>query len=182
MSSLPQPLPDVIDFDLKILFCGLNPGLKAVATGHHFEGRGNRFWPVLQRAGITPHLFRPQDDRSLLEHRCGLTTVVPRPTAGADEVLTSEFQESGRGLETKIQHYRPSCIAFLGKAAYGAIRKTSRVEWGRQPIAFGGAVAWVLPNPSGRNLTTSTAMLVEAYRELWVAMAEPSAALEGDDA
>lgn len=179
MRNVPEALPDVIDFDLNVLFCGLNPGLKAAASGHHFAGRGNRFWSVLQRAGVTSDLLRPQDDRLLLQYRCGLTTVVARPTAGANEILTSEYRQSGEELELKVRHYRPSRIAFLGKAAYSAIRKTSKIEWGRQPIEFGGAVAWVLPNPSGRNLTTSTAMLVDAYRELWLASTGPSGAFGG---
>lgn len=182
MSNSPNALADVMDFSLKILFCGLNPGLRAVATGHHFDGRSNRFWPVLQQSGVTPTLFRPENDRLLLRYGCGLTAVVARPTAGANEILASEYRRSKTELETKVRHYKPKYIAFLGKAAYGAITETSKVDWGRQPIAFGGAVAWVLPNPSGRNLTTSTAALVDAYRELWIASAEASPAVSNSDA
>jgi TDG/mug DNA glycosylase family protein len=162
-------LPDILADDLDVVFCGLNPGLRAAAAGRHFEGRGNRFWPVLFKSGFTPRLFEPADDRLLLGEHCGLTTVVARPTASADEISVGEFTAASAALKRKIETYQPRFIAFLGKQAYSAIVNRSAVEWGRQTELFGGAGAWVLPNPSGRNRGFSFDELVLAYRELRLA-------------
>jgi TDG/mug DNA glycosylase family protein len=168
-------LPDILADDLDVVFCGLNPGLRAAAAGRHFEGRGNRFWPVLFKSGFTPRLFEPADDRLLLHERCGLTTVVARPTASADEISVGEFTAASAALQRKIEAYKPRFVAFLGKQAYSAIVDRSTVEWGRQTEAFGGAGAWVLPNPSGRNRGFSFDELVVAYRELKLATGMRSA-------
>jgi TDG/mug DNA glycosylase family protein len=162
-------LPDILANDLDVVFCGLNPGLRAAAAGHHFVGRGNRFWPVLFRSGFTPRLFEPADDRLLLDEGCGLTTAVGRPTAGADEISIGEFTAASAALKRKIEIYKPGFVAFLGKRAYCAIVDRSTVGWGRQAEPFGGAGAWVLPNPSGRNRGFSRDELVLAYRELRLA-------------
>jgi TDG/mug DNA glycosylase family protein len=162
-------LPDILANDLDVVFCGLNPGLRAAAAGHHFIGRGNRFWLVLFMSGFTPRLFDPTDDRLLLNERCGLTTVVSRPTAGADEVSVAEFINASTALYRKIRAHKPRFMAFLGKKAYGAIVGRSNVEWGRQTEMFGSTRSWVLPNPSGRNRGFSLDELVSAYRELRVA-------------
>jgi TDG/mug DNA glycosylase family protein len=162
-------LPDILANGLDVVFCGLNPGLEAAAAGHHFVGRNNRFWLVLFLAGFTPRMFEPVDDRLLLKEKCGLTTVVSRPTAGADEISVSEFTAASAALDLKIQAHKPQFIAFLGKKAYGAIVGRSVVEWGRQTEMFGTAGAWVLPNPSGRNRGFSTDALVSAYRDLRLA-------------
>jgi TDG/mug DNA glycosylase family protein len=165
----PSALPDLLRDDLKVLFCGLNPGLRAAAAGRHFEGRSNRFWPVLHQAGFTPTLFTPQDDERLLDFGYGLTTVVARATAGVDALSRDEFLAAGRDLEAKIQRRRPRFVAFLGKAAYAALAENCEIAWGRQSASFGGAAVWVLPNPSGRNRSFALADLVEAYRELHAA-------------
>ncbi|WP_315834883.1 G/U mismatch-specific DNA glycosylase [Bradyrhizobium prioriisuperbiae] len=159
-------LPDILANNLDVVFCGLNPGLRAAAAGHHFVGRGNRFWPVLFKSGFTPRLFEATDDRLLLKERCGLTTAVARPTASADELSVSEFTAASRALRRKIEAHKPRFVAFLGKKAYSTIIDRSTIAWGRQPDQFGGAIAWVLPNPSGRNLAFSLDELVLAYREL----------------
>src|SRR5262245_20209590 len=144
-------LPDILARHLDVVFCGLNPGIGAAESGHHFVGRGNRFWLVLFRSGFTPRLFDPREDRLLLDERCGLTTVVSRPTAGADEVLLTEFSAAAASLDGKIQAHKPRFVAFLGKKAYGAIVRRPKLDWGRQPEMMGSTVPWVLPNPSGRN-------------------------------
>jgi double-stranded uracil-DNA glycosylase len=162
-------LPDILAKDLDVVFCGLNPGLDAAATGHHFVGRNNRFWQVLHLAGFTPTLLNPTQDRVLLDLGYGLTTVVARPTAGADEVSRGEFSTAGAALDRKIEANKPRSVAFLGKKAYSAISGQPTVEWGRQHLAFGGSTAWVLPNPSGRNRAFSLKELVVAYHELRLA-------------
>ncbi|SIO60506.1 G/U mismatch-specific uracil-DNA glycosylase [Singulisphaera sp. GP187] len=164
------PLPDVIAKDLRVIFCGINPGLRAATTGHHFAGRSNRFWRVIHLAGFTPDQILPENDRSLLEYRCGLTTAVERPTAGADELSKHEFTANSARLEQKIEQYAPQYVAFLGKAAYSALSHQREVHWGPQPTAFGGASVWVLPNPSGRNRAFSLDDLVLAYRQLRMAL------------
>lgn len=162
-------LPDIIAERLAVLFCGINPGMKAAATGRHFAGRGNRFWRVVHLAGFTPEEIAPENDRLMLGYGCGLTTVVERPTARADQLLRQEFIAAASDFELKIARYAPRFVAFLGKAGYSALSGRADITWGRQPAAMAGATIWVLPNPSGRNLAFSTEQLVGAYRELHAA-------------
>lgn len=165
-------LPDILAPGLDVIFCGINPGMRAAASGHHFLGRSNRFWKTVHLSGFTPELIDPLDDRNILDHCCGLTTVVERPTVRADEVQRDEFIRSAATLRKKMELLRPRCLAFLGKPAYQAITGKPKVEWGKQPEAFGGAMVWLLPNPSGLNRGFSQDMLVQAYRELREALAE----------
>ncbi len=179
-----KPLPDIAAPGLDVIFCGLNPGLTAAIEGHHFIGRGNRFWRTLHLAGFTPSQIDPAHDASLLDHRLGITSVVERPTAGADDLERSEFVTAAAGFEAWVRRYAPRCVAFLGKAAYAAMMGRRTVEWGRQAEPFGGAVAWVLPNPSGRNLAFSQDALVAAYRDLRLGMelAPPVSSASAKDA
>jgi TDG/mug DNA glycosylase family protein len=167
--TLPHSLQDILAEHLSVIFCGINPGLLAAAQGHHFAGRGNRFWRTLQLAGFTPDLLRPEDDRTILQHRCGLTAVVDRPTARADQLSRQEFDQAAVAFEMKIKLFAPRFAAFLGKAAYSALSGRKDIPWGRQADTFGGAIVWVLPNPSGRNLAFSQEQLVSAYRALYQA-------------
>jgi len=162
----PLKLPDVLAGGLAVVFCGLNPGLSAAMSGHHFAGRSNRFWKAIHLAGFTPELMDPADDRRILQYGCGLTTVVDRPTVRADEVSRQEFKASHGALHRKIEHFAPTYLAFLGKAAYSAISDRRDIAWGLQSARFAGSVAWVLPNPSGLNRAFSLDDLVQAYREL----------------
>ena len=168
--SAAQPLADVVGPGLKAIFCGLNPGRAAAASGHHFEGRGNRFWPVLHQAGFTPRLLTPPEDRELLRHGYGLTTAVARVSARADEVSRAEYLAAADELARKLARWRPRCIAFLGKAGHAAISGRRLVDWGAQGERLAGAAVWVLPNPSGLNRGFSLDALVAAYREMRVAL------------
>jgi TDG/mug DNA glycosylase family protein len=161
-------LADLLAEDLNVLFCGINPALTAARTGHHFSNRSNRFWRVLHLAGFTPHLIRPEEDHSILEHGYGLTAAVERPTAKASELTRYDFHASAQALERKVRRYHPRFVAFLGKPAFAAIFNRASVAWGRQDVTFGGAEAWVLPNPSGLNRAFTLDALVAAYRELRV--------------
>jgi TDG/mug DNA glycosylase family protein len=145
--------------------------MRAASTGHHFEGRGNRFWRVMHLAGFTPELIRPEDGHTILQYGCGLTTVVPRATAQAAELSRSEIEMAGDGFRRKIEQYAPRHIVFLGKMALSAISGTRNIDWGPQIEPFGGARAWVVPNPSGLNRAFSLDALVAAYREVRVAVA-----------
>ena len=155
-----------------MIFCGINPGMTAAAQGHHFAGRGNRFWRTLHLAGFTPEQVQSENDRTLLRYQCGLTAVVERPTASADQLSLHEFSAAAAGFEQKIARHAPRFVAFLGKAAYCALSGQREVAWGLQAKTFGNAVVWVLPNPSGRNRAFSLEQLVAAYRELRLAVDE----------
>lgn len=167
-----EGLEDILAERLAVIFCGINPGMTAAAQGHHFAGRGNRFWRTLHLAGFTPQELRSEDDRTLLQYQCGLTAVVDRPTARADQLSHNEFTAAAAAFETKITRHAPRFVAFLGKAAYCALSAQRDVAWGRQPTTFGNASVWVLPNPSGRNRAFTLEQLVDAYRQLHLAAGE----------
>jgi TDG/mug DNA glycosylase family protein len=162
-------LEDILAEQLAVVFCGINPGMLAAAQGHHFAGRGNRFWRTLHLAGFTPQEVRPEHDRTILQHQCGLTAVVDRPTARADQLSQHEFAAAAAAFEQKITRYAPRFVAFLGKAAYCALSGQRTIAWGLQPRTFAGAAVWILPNPSGRNLAFTQDQLVDAYRQLYLA-------------
>src|SRR3979490_2492277 len=113
-----KTLPDVIGPELRVLFCGINPGLYTAAVGHHFARPGNRFWPALNRSGFTDQLLSPFAERELLKLRLGITNVVARATASAAELTKEDFVKGGRVLRSKVRRYRPRIIAVLGVGAY----------------------------------------------------------------
>lgn len=162
-------LPDIVAERLAVIFCGINPGMMAAATGHHFAGRNNRFWRAIHLAGFTPEEILPENDRKILQYGCGLTTVIGRPTARADELSAQELTAAAARFEQKITRYAPHFAAFLGKAAYSALSGQRNIAWGLQPAMFGGAAVWVLPNPSGRNRAFTLGQLASAYRQLCLA-------------
>ncbi|WP_085604432.1 MULTISPECIES: G/U mismatch-specific DNA glycosylase [unclassified Pseudomonas] len=159
-------LEDILTEGLSVVFCGINPGLLAAEQGHHFAGRSNRFWRTLHLAGFTPHELRPEEGRTILQFHCGLTAVVERPTASADQLSAEEFTAAAASFERKIARYAPRFVAFLGKAAYAGLSRRKSIEWGLREETFGGAKVWILPNPSGRNLAFNQAQLVTAYQQL----------------
>jgi len=161
-----EGLEDILADQLDVIFCGINPGMTAAAQGHHFAGRSNRFWRTLYLAGFTPEELRPENDRTILQYRCGLTAVVERPTARADQLSLHEFIAAAADFEQKILRHAPRVVAFLGKAAYSALTGQREIAWGLQPQTFGNAKVWILPNPSGRNLAFSLDQLVDAYHQL----------------
>jgi len=165
-----EGLEDILAEHLAVIFCGINPGMTAAAQGHHFAGRNNRFWRTLHLAGFTPEEVRPENDRTILNYHCGLTAVVDRPTARADQLSLHEFTAAAASFEQKIARYAPRYVAFLGKSAYSALSGQRTIAWGLQAHTFGNAQVWVLPNPSGRNLAFTLDQLVAAYRHLWSAV------------
>jgi double-stranded uracil-DNA glycosylase len=163
---MPDFLPDILAPNLLVVFCGINPGVSAAQSGHHFCNRSNRFWRVLYLSGFTPHQIEPENDRSILAYRYGLTTAVARPTRRAAELSREEFTPARGALEGKIRSLAPYAIAFLGKPAYAAITAAKDLRWGLQPVSFAGAQVWVLPNPSGLNRGFDIDALVDAYRDM----------------
>ena len=120
-TSVVPGLRDILAPNLRVVFCGINPGLTSALLGHHFAGRGNRFWKTIHLAGFTREEIAPENDESILAYRCGLTTAVGRPTSRADELTRGEFERAASGLSAKITRYSPKYVAFLGKAAFSAI-------------------------------------------------------------
>ena len=159
-------LRDVIAPDLRVLLCGINPSLYSAAIGHHFGRPGNRFWPTLLQSGLTDRLLSPYEDADLPRYGCGITNVVPRASARADELTAEEFQEGARVLEKKVRKYRPACVALLGITAYRLAFDRKQAVIGRQTESISGAVVWVLPNPSGLNAHYQIAELAKLFGEL----------------
>ena len=166
LAAIGKTVPDVIAPNLDILFCGINPGLYTAAIGHHFGRPGNRFWPTLYAAGITPRLLDPSEEQELLCFGCGITNVVARATAAASELMRAELVEGGRILEEKIRSYTPRCLAVLGITAYRGAFNRPDAQIGPQPEGIGQTRLWVLPNPSGLNAHYRIADLAHLYQQL----------------
>ena len=161
-----KTVPDVMAPGLQVLFCGINPGLYTAAIGHHFGRPGNRFWPTIHRAGFTPRLLSPHEERELLPLGYGITNVVDRATAAADELEPQEYLEGGRKLRAKLRKYRPAVLAVLGVGAYRTAFQQPGAPVGPQDGPLEGSAVWVLPNPSGLNANYQMDRLVELFREL----------------
>jgi TDG/mug DNA glycosylase family protein len=159
-------VPDVIGPGLKVLFCGINPGLYSGAVGHHFARPGNRFWPALYGGGFTERQLSPFEERELLQAGCGITNFVERATGAADELSKVELRTGARQLANKVRRYRPVCVAFLGITAYRTAFDRKTALPGRQPEAIGDTMVWVLPNPSGLNAHYRLADLAAMFAEL----------------
>ncbi|MDI3388038.1 G/U mismatch-specific DNA glycosylase [Streptomyces sp. B-S-A8] len=151
---------------LRVLFCGINPSLMTAVTGHHFARPGNRFWPVLHLSGFTPRLLRPDEQRELLSYGLGITNVVARATARADELSPEEYVAGGRLLEEKVARLRPEWLAVVGITAYRAAFGERSARIGPQQRTVGGSGVWVLPNPSGLNARWTVEAMAEEYGRL----------------
>jgi TDG/mug DNA glycosylase family protein len=149
-----------------VLFCGINPGLYTAAVQQHFGRPGNRFWPTLYRAGFTPRLFAPSEQHELLQLGIGITNVVARATAAADELTREELVEGGRILEQTVLRYHPRYLAIVGIGAYRTAFQRPKATMGLQEETIGKTRIWVLPNPSGLNANYQPAQLVELFAEL----------------
>jgi TDG/mug DNA glycosylase family protein len=159
-------LPDVIGPGLRVLFCGINPGLYSAAVGHHFARPGNRFWKALHLSGFTDRALSPFDDATLLEIGLGITNLCPRTTASADELTPAEITRGGRTLEAKVRRHQPRLVAVLGIGAYRLAFGRALAVVGPQPDTIAGRPAWVLPNPSGLNAHYGLAGLAQHFRAL----------------
>lgn len=162
------PLRDRIKPGVRMLFVGINPGVRSAKTGHHFAGFSNRFWLLLFEAGLVPERLTFKDDDRLPEFGFGITNIVPRPTPGIDSLTPAEFGAGRVRLRRKIRRYRPAIVAMVGvtvlRAMYPA--RKGAVALGPQPERIGESVVFVLPNPSGRNANVSYAEMLRAFREL----------------
>jgi TDG/mug DNA glycosylase family protein len=161
-----RTVEDLIDHDLKILFCGINPGIWSGATGFHFAKPGNRFWKVMHLAGFSDRILHPSQGSELLENGYGMTCFVKRTTARADELRTEEFVEGGKILVKKIEKYKPQMLAVLGIGAFRAAFQKPKAKLGLQEETIGGAKVWLLPNPSGLNAHYQIDDLTALFSEL----------------
>jgi double-stranded uracil-DNA glycosylase len=146
-----QTIPDVAAPGLRVLFSGINPGLYSAATGYHFARPGNRFWPALYRSGFTPRQFDPSEQADLLELGLGITNVVARATARADELSAAELRAGGEQLRAKTLSLAPRWLAVVGVTAYRTSFGQKNAAVGPQEETVGSTGVWVLPNPSGLN-------------------------------
>ncbi|MBP5941057.1 G/U mismatch-specific DNA glycosylase [Streptomyces acidiscabies] len=159
-------VPDVAAPGLRVLFCGINPGLMTAATGHHFARPGNRFWPVLHLSGFTPRLLKPAEQAELLSYGLGITNVVARASARADELSAEEYQEGGRVLTAKVTRLKPRWLAVVGITAYRAAFDDRHARVGPQERVIGDTRVWALPNPSGLNAHWTAATMAEEFARL----------------
>lgn len=163
-------VPDLLAPNLRVLFCGINPGLYTAAIGHHYGRPGNRFWPALYGAGFTPRLFAPWEEQELLPLGLGATNMVARTTATAAEVSPDEFVKGGIRLREVVARYSPKVVAFLGIGAYRVAFQQPKAVLGLQAERIANTALWVLPSPSGLNANHQLPDLIRLLTELreWV--------------
>jgi TDG/mug DNA glycosylase family protein len=164
------PLRDRIRPGVRVLFVGINPGIRSSLTGHHFAGFSNRFWKLLYDAGLVPEPIGYRDDVRLPEWGYGITNIVPRPTPGIDTLAAEEYVAGRRRLRAKIGRYRPEVVALVGVTVFRAMfpERKGAVALGLQEERLGGSAVFVLPNPSGRNANFAYAEMLAAFRALRV--------------
>ena len=166
LAATDRTVPDLVAPALRVLFCGINPGLYSGATGHHFARPGNRFWPALHRSGFTRQRLEPWEEAKLLLRGYGITNLVARTTAVASELTAAELVAGRRRLQRVARRYRPAWIAVLGVGAYRTAFGRPHAVLGRQSECLADSGLWVLPNPSGLNAHYQLADLVRVFGEL----------------
>jgi TDG/mug DNA glycosylase family protein len=174
LAARDRTLPDVVAPGLRVLFCGINPGLYTAWAGHHFARPGNRFWPALHRSGFTARQLHPSEQAELLPLGLGITNVVERATATAAELTRPELVAGGQRLTADVERWQPAWLAVLGVTAYRAAFAEKGAAVGRQERCIGATRIWVLPNPSGLNAHWTPTTLAEAFAELHAAIEKRS--------
>ena len=161
-------LRDCIKPGVRVLFVGINPGIRTAAIGHHFAGYSNRFWKLLCDSKLVPETIGTEDDRRLPEWGFGITNIVARPTPGIDDLRREEYDAGRAALVRKIRRYRPAIVAMVGVTVFRAMFPARRdaVTLGMQDEQLGASRVFVLPNPSGRNANYSYAEMLAAYKQL----------------
>ncbi|MBW0088172.1 G/U mismatch-specific DNA glycosylase [Pseudonocardia sp. KRD-184] len=164
--TIPDVLPGPGDPPLRVLFCGINPGLVSAVTGHHFARPGNRFWPVLHRSGFTPRQLRPDEQGELPALGLGITNMVARASARADELTDEEVVAGGMRLRTLVAQHRPRWLAVVGITAYRTAFGARHAAVGPQEGSWDATRVYVLPNPSGLNAHWSVQAMAEEFGRL----------------
>ena len=162
-------VPDLVGPGIRVLLCGINPSLWSGAVGLHFATPGNRLWPVLHGAGWTPRRLHPAETGEVLRAGLGITNLVARATARADELTADEIRAGLPGVAALAERWQPRWVAFLGMTAYRTATGHRQAVVGPQEDRLGGAGVWLLPNPSGLNASWQLPRLIEAYAALRVA-------------
>ena len=162
------PLRDRIEPGVRVLFVGINPGVRSALTGHHFAGFSNRFWKLLFDSKLVPEPITFEDDDRLPEFGYGITNIVPRPTPGIDTLEPSEYVAGRARLRAKVERYKPAVVALVGVTVYRAMfpERRGAVALGRQAETLADATVFVLPNPSGRNANFTYAEMRDAFTAL----------------
>ena len=168
ISTVLPTLRDRIRPGVRVLFVGINPGVRSALTGHHFAGFSNRFWKLLHESGLVPERIGFEDDGRLPEWGYGITNIVPRATPGIDTLEQSEFVHGRVRLRRKILRHRPRVVAAVGVTVFRAMfpERRGAILLGLQAERIGDAAVFVLPNPSGRNANYSYQEMLEAFRSL----------------
>jgi TDG/mug DNA glycosylase family protein len=172
-SSARTGIPDVVGPDLRVLFCGINPGRLSGQLGQHFARPGNRFWKLLQAGGFTDRVLSPSEQDTLPALGVGITNLVERVTATAAELDHDELRAGARQLEEKVRVLRPCCVAVLGLQAYRVAFRHPQAAIGEQPAPLATAKVWLLPNPSGLQARYQLAEMSDLFRGLFLASAAP---------
>jgi mismatch-specific thymine-DNA glycosylase len=163
-------LPDYLDFNLKIIFVGYNPGEKSAILGQHYAGRGNQFWKLLFESGLTSRLYKPEESQQLLSEGYGLTNIVSRPSKSSSDLTLKEMEEGAIELNKKMQKFKPLIICFLGKEIYRKyenLKPSTPINYG---IAYSSSnkqiILYIAPNPSGRSTIPYT-MKLDIFKKLY---------------
>jgi TDG/mug DNA glycosylase family protein len=164
-----ETVADLVGPDLRVLFCGINPGTLSGELGQHFARPGNRFWKLLHAGGFTDSVLSPSEQGSLPALGIGITNLVGRVTAAASELTVSELREGAIRLESKVEVLRPRCVAVLGLQAYRTAFRRPEAAIGPQPELLARARLWLLPNPSGLQARYQLPEMNEMFKALFVA-------------
>lgn len=167
LAAYGRTVPDLVAPGPRVLLCGINPSLESGLRGLHFATPGNRLWPTLHAAGWTPRRLDPADTAELLAAGIGITNLVARATARADELTDAELRAGLPLLATLAETWRPGWVAFCGMSAYRVATGHRKATVGPQAERIGGRPVWLLPNPSGLNASWQLPRLAAAYGELW---------------
>jgi double-stranded uracil-DNA glycosylase len=161
-------LKDRIRPGVRVLFVGINPGVRSAQTGHHFAGFSNRFWKLLYESGLVPEPITFVDDDRLPHWGFGITNIVPRATPGIDTLSADEYVRGRTRLHAKIRKFRPRVVALVGVTVFRAMfpQHKGRVVTGLQTQTLDGTPVFVLPNTSGRNANFSYAEMLAAFKSL----------------
>ena len=172
LAAYGMTVPDLIRPGLRVLLCGINPSLESGYRGLHFASPGNRLWPALHAAGWTPRRLDPAETDEVLAAGIGITNLVARATARADELTDEEIRAGLPRLAAVAERYQPRWVAFCGMSAYRVATGQRKAAVGPQADHIGGRPVWLLPNPSGLNASWQLPRLAAAYAELWEASAQ----------